>query len=1012
MHSPHLGQPQVRNANHCATFYISTIVSSLIHRAVTIQILCCPLYLQLVEFYASHWKVPLPQLKVLEGALCCFTKASAFFTVDCDYVLRTLSSLALSIFELLLFFDQKDFTQNPLRKITVTFQKCCSSLERFQNVHLLQVERLLRAGGPWVSQTLHAILSESTLPQTEVEGCISSEPPVFFELRVRYLLTCERLPEAQALAKCCAQHPTVGQHLFFFHALFVLCPQVVDFSGKDAVNFICSLESEENDDLLLGLSRVFLFQQLRKGDMHFLWYERSDLVCLWGRLHNRLKTSKEAFLKECEQLILSATNVNAIFPFIRAITHELSEDGVQFCMELCANALRSCAPCDVITKSLIYKTMASLVPNDLEICRACALLVFFLERSVEAYKMVYILYMYPDQEYHVDCCTIGNRVRFETLQTLKKDLYFDPEFFNLIALRTSCLKLINEKVLSAALEEIMEEKWVPYCLREIKSSSSRSKFTRNNGLNKEQTLKGDRQNHKDTVDKAPARKVGRPRLNKKLPLNNKGNQESNLEFCCCLCHKDVKGRHLVAHAMFHYRKDECMFCGVAFKNDLKAMMHLSNHLEKLKKLQNPTANKSPKQSRAKAKQKTTVKDRTENDLITKTRLRHRSIENNEMKSVKIEEEKPLVIWSEQKHEEKATSKTTKQTANKNIGPQEKLCCPVDGCGWFTVKKHGAYLYHVLENHSLDTKPLELAFRVANNSCSICKRVLYSFEHFQHHVGRHKSEPRHPCPHKGCTARFKTTIEMRRHARKHNPLQAVCCLPGCPKLFICQWALILHEKDHFSKRSKSRSNDKPKSTHEVVNQEKQEDDVKKCVKSKEKVAPTSTGKSPKETNKAHNSATPKKDINAQSAATSINMKIQVDNGATKPEMQRVASVQNMTKPLDETCLKQRDGYDLVPEDEEDPLATFEKALNEYKKRPYMRLPATAYLEEKFTVMPKRRKDMSMFFGSSRKIQTTPQPQQRQRCANCFGTFSNEEELQWHLQQKCSSLFGFESDEEGE
>lgn len=38
---------------------------------------------------------------------------------------------------------------------------------------------------------------------------------MFFELRVRYLLSCERVNEAMALAKCCAWHPTAGQHLFF-----------------------------------------------------------------------------------------------------------------------------------------------------------------------------------------------------------------------------------------------------------------------------------------------------------------------------------------------------------------------------------------------------------------------------------------------------------------------------------------------------------------------------------------------------------------------------------------------------------------------------------------------------------------------------------------------------------------------------------------------------------------------------------------------------------------------------
>ena len=85
-------------------------------------------------------------------------------------------------------------------------------------------------------------------------------------------------------------------------------------------------------------------------------------------------------------------------------------------MELCANALESCPPCDVITKSLIYKTIAGLLPSDLEVCRACALLVFFLERTVEAYKMVYLLYMHPDQGYHVEHSPIRNHVRFETLQ--------------------------------------------------------------------------------------------------------------------------------------------------------------------------------------------------------------------------------------------------------------------------------------------------------------------------------------------------------------------------------------------------------------------------------------------------------------------------------------------------------------------------------------------------------------------------------------------------------------------
>ena len=56
-------------------------------------------------------------------------------------------------------------------------------------------------------------------------------------------------------------------------------------------------------------------------------------------------------------------------------------------------------------------------------------------------------------------------------QVLKKDLYFDPEFWNLIALRTNCLKLMSEK--AVAIEEVMEDKWIAsYCTKEPASRSS------------------------------------------------------------------------------------------------------------------------------------------------------------------------------------------------------------------------------------------------------------------------------------------------------------------------------------------------------------------------------------------------------------------------------------------------------------------------------------------------------------------------------------------------------------
>ncbi|XP_017570590.1 uncharacterized protein znf654 [Pygocentrus nattereri] len=434
----------------------------------------CTRFCELVEENTSRWQVPLPQLQVLRSALCAFVHGAALFPSDCEHVRYTLSSLALSVFELLLFFGRDEFPEDPLKDILESFQECHSSLVRYQNVYLLQVRQIIKDGGPWTSPVLRGILKELEQPQVEVDRYLSSELSVFFELRVRYLLACERTREAMALAQTCSQHPTTGRHLFFKQAYLSclwkasqkerLFKEMAEIDGKDAVEILCIAENEEKDHLLLELSRGFLLQQLRSGDMYYLW----DLVFIWCNLYLRVKASKQDLLEECKQLISSATNIKSVFPFMKVILEEhLGRDGLTFCIELCAQALQTDLKNDPITKSLIYKTIAYLLPSDLEICRLCALLVFFLERTVEAYKTVFLLYTHPDQEYHLDTSPVGNHVRFEVIQILKKGLFFDPEFWSLLNIKTNCLKLMSDKVAKAALCEIMEEdKWVPnYCAR-------------------------------------------------------------------------------------------------------------------------------------------------------------------------------------------------------------------------------------------------------------------------------------------------------------------------------------------------------------------------------------------------------------------------------------------------------------------------------------------------------------------------------------------------------------------
>ncbi|KAM9454418.1 uncharacterized protein znf654 [Clarias gariepinus] len=435
----------------------------------------CARFCELVEEYTSRWQVPLPQLQVLRSALCAFVRGTASFPSDCEHVRYTLSSLALSVFELLLFFGRDEFPEDPLKDILDSFQECHSSLVRYQNVYLLQVRHIIRDGGPWASPLLEGILKEVEQPQEEVDRYLSSELFMFFELRVRYLLACERTREAMALALKCSQNPSAGRCLFFKQA-YLSClwkssqqervyMEMAEIDGKDAVEILCIAENEEKDELLLELSKGFLLQQLRSGDMYYLW----DLVFIWCKLFLRVKAPGKHFLQECKTLLMSATNVKAIFPFMKVILSEnLGKEGLTFCVELCAQALQTDLKNDPVTKSLIYKTIAYLFPNDLEICRACALLVFFLERTVEAYKTVFFLYNHPDLEYHLDASHVRNNVRFEVIRILKKGLFFDPEFWSLLNIKTNCLKLMRDEVARAALCEITEEDpWGPsYCVRE------------------------------------------------------------------------------------------------------------------------------------------------------------------------------------------------------------------------------------------------------------------------------------------------------------------------------------------------------------------------------------------------------------------------------------------------------------------------------------------------------------------------------------------------------------------
>uniref|UniRef100_A0A673G5C6 Uncharacterized LOC107748274 n=1 Tax=Sinocyclocheilus rhinocerous TaxID=307959 RepID=A0A673G5C6_9TELE len=943
----------------------------------------CERFCELVVEQTGRWQVPLPQLQVLQSALCSFVHGAASFPPECEHVRYTLRSLALSIFELLLFFGKDEFIEHPLKGILDSFQDCYASLVRHQNVYLLQVRHIIKDGGPWANPVLEAIFKDSELPQEDVDKYLSSEVSIFFELRVRYLVACERLPEALALTRRCIGHSVVGRHLYFKQiTLLFSFLKMADIDGKDAVEILCMMENEEKDETVLMLSKGFVSQKLQIGDLYYLW----DLVFIWSRLYLRLNLSKQGFLEECKIMILSATNIKAIFPFMKVILAELGKDGLGFCVELCARALQTDLKNDTVTKSLIYKTIAYLLPNDLEVCRACALLVFFIERTVESYKNVFLLYNHPDQEYHADTSLVGNSVRFEALQILKKYLYFDPEFWSLLNIETNCLKLMSDKV-AATLSE--------------SESATSSKIV-----------------HESTEMPVPS-----PRPDETSPEMHTAvdglvpdfippsDASGQLSFNCSLCNKETKYPYILRHAMWHHRIDrKCMFCHKRYTRGRSPSVHFKVHIQELKKSNGlfnenicvktepekieVTKDKSKSKKKRKdkmldsglKKKKITPGDQKEDGEDVKRRKMTNSLEgsseNQEPKdnNAEFKEINPL-------GHKNGTQPKPKQPSTpfqgKRTGASTHVRCPVEICT-FSAKSI-LVLSHVLSHHHGDKKALLFFFNFGKEKCIFCCRKLYNPQHFFDHVICHRGELKFPCYHYGCKERYQTRMELSEHMLGHHPLRASCCFPGCSMQVESNMLLYRHEKTHYRLDTNLEKKSFPKESEPTGH------GVPRSLEDSMEAPPNSS-------------------VSQQILGTA-NLKgpaSQDDDG--KPLVLNKGSVNYSSK--NHSLVNGHSECDkVVPPKPSDPVTKEQEppVLGKPVTKQFIRPLPSAYLHESYISMPKRRKEPQV---GSKLLGSVSKPEKlstRQRCSRCFQSFNSEEELQTH-KDKCTSLFGFDSDDE--
>uniref|UniRef100_A0A672GCX5 Zinc finger protein 654 n=1 Tax=Salarias fasciatus TaxID=181472 RepID=A0A672GCX5_SALFA len=1081
----------------------------------------CSAFCELVEEYTGQWHVPLPQLKVLRAALLNFTKATAAFPDDCQHIHYVLSSMALSFFELMLFFSKEEFVEEPLKNILDSFQECHIRLLRHRNIYLQHVKQIIKAGGPWENPVLQGILKEAKLSPTEIEDYLSSELTVFFELRVRYLQACERMQEAMALAKSCLESRETGKHLYF-HQAYLTClykaslyenlhKEVGDKDGRDAVEIICNTESVEKDELLLSLCKTFLTQQLHNGDMYYIW----DLVFIWSRLHLRAHPSREGFLAECLQLASSATNVRAIFPFIKLVTSEV--EGVQVCVELCARALQLCEmQADAVTQSLVYKTIAFLLPHDLEICRACALLVFCQERSLEAYRTVCSLYMHPDQEPHPHNDSVRTSVRFHILQMLKERLCFDPEFWNLLTLRNHCLELINDQVMKAAvLNEMKEEEEKEYNEELVTNSSVNSSCTHDTS-------------HNHTEEASAPQNPPQVETNQEAETKDRvlrTQQYAHITYHCNFCQKDYKGLNVLRHVLSHLksRRLKCILCGKRFQQPLVAKKHVLEHIEAMSKEKPPDEKPCSEEKPAANGTTCTVKNHTPSveeeqkpvikvkvsslkreeriirnlrTLIKKTSVLHKKCKNpdtNLFRNIDFTDEQvviadglvivraPTVVKEEEEeHEEDGEENSLPTRKNGYDLDVTYHLCPSDSCDRVFLRISSTLTKHAIKCHIDEDKVLEKTFVWAKHKCTLCYRYEIQFlQHYKDHMKLHNAPLQHFCYHLGCEQRFASQQELKDHAVTHQPFRPRCTFADCGKIFASLQCLHDHEWRHYipapqkeeldvGSRQNSQSDEAPWKQRvkveqlwlqnkkgptespaiktepsdmeyysEAVKTERQDSEISAQERSP---IPFQPDNCLEKTDDHENTHASKTTINGHEAVTtnvphqSVSAPLAHSSSTTPTKKAR-----KKTPELDPINIRDLEDLSTLAEGISQNIA--EPHITEHKsfkpedpsyatfvKAPFTRPPPSTYLDESLLSMRKRRTDdeppPKKYLSWSQRKKKEPDPVQppqgaeespekkvRQRCEKCLDSFSSSEELQKHQSQnKCSSFFGFDSDDE--
>ncbi|KAK7907534.1 hypothetical protein WMY93_016146 [Mugilogobius chulae] len=523
--------------------------------------------------YADRWQIeeePLPVVQVYIAALQSFAETSTHLSMECDKVPLVVERLAQSLVELLL--SLKELPEDLWNEFRSCVQVSHGKLQENGITQLSMLWTLGQHTGVWSNPLLQGLLSGEEKNTIEIEHFLVAEGPKLLELRLKQLINDLQLEKAAQLAKVCSESPLCdGKANFKQIYLVCLCSsleqdQLMEELNKvdcrDALEMICNLESDGDDKAAFTLCSAFLTRQLLQADTYCAW----ELTLFWSKLLKRLEPSEKAFLDKCGQMSLLSKTVYHILFLIKVIQSEITEGGLPTCIEMCIRALRLQSE-DGNTKATVCKTIACLLPDDLEVKRACQLTEFLLEPTMEAFNTVETLYNEPDQKIDEEKMPVPNSLRCELLLVFKTQWPFDPEFWDWKTLKRHCRARMGPE---ASVDS----------MNESDDSDEEDMYFDDGFLESADRIVSGTYELNDQMDKKQKNREQKKLRDKGFISARFRNWQVYMQYCV-LCDKEFLGHRIIRHAQTHFDNGmySCPICAQSFSSKETLTPHVTSHVK-------------------------------------------------------------------------------------------------------------------------------------------------------------------------------------------------------------------------------------------------------------------------------------------------------------------------------------------------------------------------------------------------------------------------------------------------